>query len=162
MVVADRESFEELYRRHHAPDMGPLPMVAADSELAERVEGEYHFPRSTIRAVGVRDLKVIEDFAITTQLSDVLSLEFILSGGVDVELCGRELFDTGMPRGYLTSHRENGRQTRIYRAGDQIQSVVSGYPLAYYWMSMAWTSREPVPWFRTLWAWQRRAPLRFH
>ena len=124
MVVADRESFEELYRRHHAPDMGPLPMVAADSELAERVEGEYYLWQfHDTCAVGVRDLKVIEDFAVTTRLSDVLSLEFILSGGVDVELCGRELFDTGMPRGYLTSHRENGRQTRIYRAGDQIQSV---------------------------------------
>ena len=125
MVLADRESFLELYQQQHKPGTGPFPMVAAEgSELAERVEGEYYLWQfHDTCSVGIRDLKITKGFAVSTQLSDVLSLEFILSGGVDVELCGRKLLDTGMPRAYLTSHQENGRQTRIYRAGDQIQSV---------------------------------------
>lgn len=125
MVLADRESFLELYQQQHKPGTGPFPMLAAQgSELAERVEGEYYLWQfHDTCSVGIQDLKITRGFAVSTQLSDVLSLEFILSGGVDVELCGRKLLDTGMPRAYLTSHQENGRQTRIYRAGDQIQSV---------------------------------------
>jgi len=118
--------FIELYERHYRPGMGPVPLFALSDypETANIFEGEYYLWRyHKTCSIGIRDFKVLKNFSISSNLQNVLSLEFILSGGVDVELCGHEILNTGMPRAYLTSHQKKGQQTRIYRAGDHIKSV---------------------------------------
>lgn len=121
----EQSEVDELYDRLYQPGMGPISLVkAAGLDKSGYVEGEMYLWRVPgIGSLGWRDLTALKPFAISARVHNTLSLECIISGGVDVELCGKELPDTGMPRAYLASHQQNGRVTRILNAGDTIRSV---------------------------------------
>lgn len=117
------DSFYELNYRSH---MGPVPLVEKFGlEESGIVQGKFNVWRYRPCGVslGFRDLKVLQPFAIPIPVSNIISLECIISGGSDLELCGHERPDTGMPRAYLASHPENSHITRIFKAGDRVRSA---------------------------------------
>lgn len=73
--------------------------------------------------VGIRDIEVKQNFAVSSAIENRLSLEFILSGGSDLELGGQTLANNEMPRAYLSSHGRGGQQTRRHKAGDRIRGL---------------------------------------
>jgi AraC-like DNA-binding protein len=73
--------------------------------------------------VGCRDLKIYKDFAAGSRLSNQLSLEFVLSGRVELDMSGHKTSNMGLPRVYLSSYLDDGWQTRFYKQGDTIRSV---------------------------------------
>lgn len=118
--------FDRFYELNYQPRMGAVPLVERFGlEKSGIVEGKFNLWRYGRCGVslGFRDLKILRPFAIPIPVSNIISLECIISGGSDLELCGHERPDTGMPRAYLASHPENSHITRIFKAGDRVRSA---------------------------------------
>jgi AraC-like DNA-binding protein len=103
-------------------DSSEIPF--AEMYLNELIEGRYdlsiyrsHYP------VGIRNFSVKRDFSITTGLSNILSLECVVSGGTDLDLCGNQFRASPIPRAYLSSYKNDGRQTRLYRHKDKVKGI---------------------------------------
>lgn len=97
--------------------------------LQELVDGRYDLALyQGLYPIGIRDFTVNCEFSIASKLSNALSLECILSGGSDLNLCGAEFTSTVMPRAYLSSYKDGGRQTRLYHESDQVKGVGLWFP----------------------------------
>lgn len=88
--------------------------------LEGRLEFWLHEPGCT---AGLRNMRVKSDFAVSSLISNRLSLEWVLDGNFDIDLGGRTTSNRGLPRAYLASHLSQGRQTRFYKKGDEIRSI---------------------------------------
>lgn len=73
--------------------------------------------------VGIKDLSINEAFTTDSKLENMISFEFMLQGGSDMQLGGKSIFNNNMPRLYVTSHHRESHQTRFHRAGEKYRSV---------------------------------------
>ncbi len=63
--------------------------------------------------VGLRDLKIKEDFTTISPLTKTLSFEYVLVGGSDIQLGEKNIYANGMPKIHISSHCDKGQQTRF-------------------------------------------------
>lgn len=88
------------------------------------IGGDFNFWYfNDIFAVGLRDLKIKQDFTTISPLKKTLSFEYILIGGSDMQLGKKSVNANGMPKIHISSHCNNGQQTRFYKQGEYIKSV---------------------------------------
>jgi AraC-like DNA-binding protein len=73
--------------------------------------------------VGIRDLLVNQDFVTDATLDNYLSIEYFLSGGVDIQRGDIMLCNNSIPRIHLSSHTEGGRLVRYFHRGDQFRGL---------------------------------------
>ena len=120
-------SSEELFNRCHQ-NLNASPIISAYDLLSPNqrtwVEGDFNFWYFNDKfAVGLRDLKIKQDFTTISLLKNTLSFEYILTGGSDMRLGQKNINTNGMPKIYISSHCSNGQQTRFYKQGEYIKSV---------------------------------------
>ena len=72
---------------------------------------------------GIKDFSIAEAFTTKTRLSNLISFEYMLNGGSDLELAGRTFINNDMPRLYVTSHGKSSEQTRFHKAGEKYKGV---------------------------------------
>lgn len=115
----------ELYRNHKSGS--ELPYGAHEYEASEfrrYIAGQYWlYPYQDIGLIGVRDFSIERGFISHGQLSNKLSLEYVLSGGSDMELNQKTLLNDGVPRLYLASYGPQGHQTRFHKSGESIRGL---------------------------------------
>ncbi|MBB6520714.1 helix-turn-helix transcriptional regulator [Pseudoteredinibacter isoporae] len=95
-----------------------------DSEFRQCIQGQYWLHAyHDIGLIGIRDFSITKDFISHSQLDNMLSLEYVLSGGSDMELNQKALLGDGVPRSYLASYDIGGRQTRRHKSGETIKGL---------------------------------------
>ncbi|MFT5544079.1 MAG: hypothetical protein ACI96N_003298, partial [Arenicella sp.] len=72
---------------------------------------------------GIKDFSIAEAFTTKTSLSNLISFEYMLNGGSDLELAGKTFINNDMPRLYVTSHGKSSKQTRFHKAGEKYKGV---------------------------------------
>jgi AraC-like DNA-binding protein len=73
--------------------------------------------------VGIKDLSFDESFTTKANLNNLVSFEYMLQGGSDLQLAGKTFVNNDMPRLYVTSHWQNSEQTRFHKAGEKYKGV---------------------------------------
>lgn len=73
--------------------------------------------------VGIKDLSISETFNTDSILENMVSFEFMLQGGSDMQLGNKSIFNNNMPRLYVTSHYKESHQARFHRAGETYRGV---------------------------------------
>ncbi|MGV2872189.1 helix-turn-helix domain-containing protein [Colwellia sp. E150_009] len=118
---------EELFSRCHQ-NLDAASIVSVYDLLSPNqedwIEGNYNFWYFNDEfAVGLRDLKIKQDLTTISPLKKTLSLEYLLIGGSDMQLGQKSINANGMPKIYISSHCNNGQQTRFYKKGEYIKSI---------------------------------------
>jgi AraC-like DNA-binding protein len=125
LITLEATGFFEVCSRLKKESPGP---ISASSLMAENpsqwMKGDYKvWLYSENCSIGIRDMSITKEFTASTNLTDTLSLEFVLSGGTDMKIGGRDIVSSGMPRAYLSSHSQGSPQTRFHKSGEHIRGV---------------------------------------
>lgn len=118
-------SAQELFDISKAEDNSLIPVhLMGHSEFASLIDGEYWIAKyRDIGLVGIRNLTIKESFINRNQIANLLSFEYLLSGGSDMELNRQTLHHDGAPKLYAASYLKQGTQTRIHRKGEVIKGL---------------------------------------
>jgi AraC-like DNA-binding protein len=87
-------------------------------------DGTFHiFKYKNCAYLGIKDLHIRESFTTNAKLENMISFEFMLHGGSDMQLGDKSIFNNNMPRSYVTSHSKNSHQTRYHRTKEKYIGV---------------------------------------
>lgn len=71
----------------------------------------------------IKDLHIVEGFCSSTNLSNMITIEVILEGGVDTLFNHAELKNNDMPRILFSSHAQNNHQFRRHLPGTRYKAL---------------------------------------
>ncbi|WP_353405929.1 helix-turn-helix transcriptional regulator [Pseudoteredinibacter isoporae] len=125
VLAMGAEDLSHFYHaQHNAPNRPFGVHTYKDSEFSHCINGQYWlYPYQDIGLIGIRDFTIEKDFISHSRLNDMLSLEYVLSGGSDMELNHNTVLSDGIPRTYLTHYGPAGRQTRFHKSTETIRGL---------------------------------------
>ncbi|MEP1448601.1 MAG: AraC family transcriptional regulator [Paraglaciecola sp.] len=105
-------------------NVGIINVQSLATDESGWADGTFHiFKYKNCAYLGIKDLHIRESFTTNAKLENMISFEFMLRGGSDMQLGGKSIFNNDMPRLYVTSHSKNSHQTRYHLAKEKYIGV---------------------------------------
>ncbi|NIB42441.1 helix-turn-helix transcriptional regulator [Pseudomaricurvus alkylphenolicus] len=129
VVAQSAASQIQAYPRWAETTPGPIPLSALFSETKTYLSGKLDIWQPYEEClVSIRDQQTLKNHSVSTPIEGFVGLEFILEGGYEQWYGDHRILNAQNARITLSSYSQNGFQTKILRAGEQVKSVALWIP----------------------------------